>query len=246
MSDSRPQTGARHEAQYDAFAAEYAAASATSPYNALYDRPAVLALAGDVAGLRVLEVGAAAGHLTEALADRGASVLATDLSTALLELARRRVGDRAEYRVADAALPYDFVPDASVDLVVASLVMHYLRAWGPTLREFHRVLAPGGRLVMSTHHPTMDWLSTPRRESYFATRAITEQWKFGDRLRPVTFYRRPLRAIFGALREAGFVVDVLEEPMPVEECRTHDPKAYERLTTSPRFLYLVASRPPAS
>lgn len=233
--------------QYDAFAEDYAAAAASSAYNALYDRPAILDLAGSVDGLRVLELGCAAGHLSAELAARGAHVTATDVSAGMIAAARRRFGDRVEFRVADAAQPLAIrsaigAADGSVDLVVASLLMHYLRDWGPTLRELRRVLVPGGRFVMSVHHPTMDWLATGR-PNYFATRSITELWKFGGRERPVTYYRRPLHAVFAAVREAGFDVLDLAEPMPVERCRTADPKAWERITTRPRFLYLVAASP---
>jgi hypothetical protein len=42
---------------YDSFAEAYSAFSDVSPYNAYYERPAMLALAGDVAGHRILDVG---------------------------------------------------------------------------------------------------------------------------------------------------------------------------------------------
>ena len=58
--------------------------------NAAYDRPAILRLAGDVAGRRVLELGCAGGVLTQQLADRGAAVLALDREPRMAALARQR------------------------------------------------------------------------------------------------------------------------------------------------------------
>lgn len=232
--------------QYDAFSRDYADAAATSTHNALYDRPNVLALAGDVAGLRVLEVGCAAGYLTKELVAGGAEVVAIDVSEGLIALARERFGELAEFHVADVTQPLRFLPDESFDLVVASLVMHYLKDWGQTLGEFRRVLRPDGRFVMSTHHPTMDWL-THDRPNYFETRLLQEEWHVGDtgRTMPVEFYRRPLSAVFGALHAAGFVVEQLQEPLPSPAIEKQDPKTYAVMSANPTFLYLATRRPTA-
>lgn len=65
--------------QYDAFAAEFEAHARDSPYNAYYDRPAVLKLLGDVRGRRVLDAGCGPGFYAEELVRRGADVVAFDL-----------------------------------------------------------------------------------------------------------------------------------------------------------------------
>ena len=58
---------------YDSFAEAYTASNETNLLNAYYERPAMLALAGDVAGGRILDAGCGAGPLFAALRDRGAS-----------------------------------------------------------------------------------------------------------------------------------------------------------------------------
>ncbi|AOS65278.1 GrpB family protein [Actinoalloteichus hymeniacidonis] len=225
---------------YDEFAERYADHSATNPFQKLYDRPAILNLAGEVAGLRVLDAGCAAGYLAAELARRGARVTGIDASEQLLAIARERnsVDDSVVYRHADLAEPLEFLADDSVDLITASLVLHYLRDWAPTLAEFRRVLRPGGAVVLSVHHPEdWHWFEGTR---YFETELLTDEWSMGDAGTPqrVQFYRRPLSATFAAVRAAGFTVDELAEPQPLPECETTDPGAFAMLTGGPRFLYL--------
>ncbi len=90
----------------------------------------------------------------------------------MLELARLRLGADADLRVADLASPLPF-PDCSFDDVVASLVLHCLKDWGPTLAELRRVLTAEGRLIVSVDHPFAIYLTqrlAGGKTSYFETR----------------------------------------------------------------------------
>jgi Methyltransferase domain len=98
------------ESIYRDHAEAYARFSERRAPNARYDRPAILRLAGDVAGKRVLELGCAGGLLTAQLADRGADVLAVDREPQLVALARRRLGGHARIEVGDLERPLEFVP----------------------------------------------------------------------------------------------------------------------------------------
>jgi 2-polyprenyl-3-methyl-5-hydroxy-6-metoxy-1,4-benzoquinol methylase len=60
--------------QYQGHAEAYARHAAVSPYNAGIDRPTVLALLGDVDGLRILDAGCGPGLYAQALTTRGAQV----------------------------------------------------------------------------------------------------------------------------------------------------------------------------
>jgi SAM-dependent methyltransferase len=219
---------------YDPFAEAYAADNETNAFNALYERPAMLALLGEVRGKRVLDAGCGAGALAQALVERGATVSGFEISPRMAALARRRLDGRAAIEEADLGQPLRYA-DGAFDLVAASLVLHYLEDWGPPLRELHRVLVPGGRLAISTHHPTMDWPQSGG--GYFATRQLTEIWHKGAASATVSFWRRPLTAMVAAFRAADFTLEDLVEPMPLPECAERFPEAYVTLTTAPRFIF---------
>jgi ubiquinone/menaquinone biosynthesis C-methylase UbiE len=59
-------------ADYDGFAVAYATENESNLFNAYYERPAMLALAGEVSGRRILDVGCGSGPLSAALHARGA------------------------------------------------------------------------------------------------------------------------------------------------------------------------------
>ena len=142
---------------YDQMADGYPQHAGDSPYNAHDDRPAVLEALGPVLGRRVLDAGCGPGLRVVALLAAGADVIGLDASPVMVDLARRRVGTHAQIDLGElgAALPY---ADQSFDLAVCALTIHDVKDRPAAFAELHRVLRPGGALVVSTHHPTSDWL----------------------------------------------------------------------------------------
>ncbi|WUH93795.1 class I SAM-dependent methyltransferase [Streptomyces sp. NBC_00433] len=212
---------------YDSFAEAYSAENESSLINAYYERPAMLDLAGDVAGRRILDAGCGAGPLSAALRDRGAAVTGFDSSAGMLELARRRLGDGAALHLADLGGPLPF-PDAAFDDVVASLVLHYLEDWTAPLAELRRVLAPGGRLIVSVEHPAVGLVSPAPGGDYFATCSYSEEWTLGGHTALMTFWRRPLHAMTDAFTAAGFRINVISEPPPSPDARELFPDAFAK------------------
>ncbi|WP_432154019.1 class I SAM-dependent methyltransferase [Streptomyces tricolor] len=228
---------------YDRFAEAYSADTENNLVNAYYARPAMLALAGDVTGRRILDAGCGSGPLSAALRDRGAVVTGVDASAGMLALARRRLGDDADLHLADLndRLPF---ADGAFDDVVASLVLHYLEDWGPALAELRRVLRPGGRLIASVDHPFVAYALQEPRPDYFATTSYAFDWTFDGQSVPMKFWRRPLHAMTDAFTAAGFRLSALSEPQPDPAARDLFPEEFHDLSTRTCFLFFVVEVPP--
>ncbi len=101
------------------------------------------------AGDRALDLGCGEGTFTSELARAGAdSVTGADVAEAALVRARRSHPDAEFIRVPfDAALPFT---DGAFTLVWASEVLEHVADTARFLSEIRRVLAPGGRLLLTT------------------------------------------------------------------------------------------------
>lgn len=227
------------EPQYEAFADAFADHAADGFYNAHYDRPACLALLGDVAGRHVLDVGCGPGLYAAELGARGARVTAFDNSPRMVELTRSRA-PQADVHVHDAADPLTWLPDDSVDLALWALGVEYVDDRMAALRELHRVLRPDGALVLSRLHPTGDWLR--HGGSYFEARVIEEVWSAGWAVR---YWLAPLERTCEELHQAGFLIERLLEPRPTRSAEAVDPDDFARLGREPRGFLMVRAVPRA-
>ena len=102
----------------------------------------------------VLEVGSGSGGPAVYIARaRGCRLTGVDINEhgvrnaeALAE--RHGVADRVAFRAVDASRPLPF-DEASFDAVVSNDAMCHIRARGEALRDWHRVLRPGGRALFT-------------------------------------------------------------------------------------------------
>ena len=221
------------EAMYEPFADAYAKHAEHSPYNAYYDRPAVLALLGDIRDKTVLDVACGPGLYAEELLKRGARVVGFDQSPSMIELAADRVGSQAELRVHDLGQPLDWLDDAVFDLIIVALAINYVDDRVAALQELRRVVRPTGALVISTTHPTSDWLRLGG--SYFSIERVDESLRPSCDW-PVSAWRRPLTVVSEEFRAAGWLIERLLEPHPAPEMAELYPEDFERLEHAPAFI----------
>lgn len=112
----------------------------------------------------VADIACGPGFVLEGIASKGLTPIGLDGSVDMLRVARARVGSRVPLIQGDARhLPF---PDESLNLLVSTGLLEYLPDPVEVLREFHRVLVPGGTAIVS---------STNRRSPAFALGPI-EDW----------------------------------------------------------------------
>ena len=143
----------------------------------------------------MLDVGCGTGALLHPLSQRypGARLTGVDPVPEMLEVARRRLPHEVDLRVGWAeSLPFEH---EQFDVVVSCNAFHYFRDPVAALREMRRILAPGGRLVIT------DWC-----DDYLACRVCDLYLRLFNRAH-VKVYSQP--DCLHLLLEAGFrAVDV--------------------------------------
>jgi SAM-dependent methyltransferase len=140
-------------------------------------------------GAWLIDIGCGAGRASRWMADRGLSVLSIDISLEMLRRTRQ-VRPDAYTALADMrALP---VNDASFDGLTAFFsLLHIPKAEVPgVLREFHRVLKPGGTLLLSMRQGAVDEVGSTK-------------WAVGLTMHFTDYLPRELEEL---LAGAGFVV----------------------------------------
>jgi SAM-dependent methyltransferase len=162
----------------------------------------------------VCDMGCGPGHVAAYLAARGADVIGVDLSSAMIAVARRH-NPGLRFEQGNMLDLVDVDGGAWGAVVALYSVIHIERSHVPAaLAEFHRVLAPGGLLVIAVHGGTGEI-----RHDSFMDHAVPFTGTF--------FELYELRTMTEA---AGFVIErAVERPPYPQEAQT------------PR-LYIVATR----
>ncbi|UCH33011.1 MAG: class I SAM-dependent methyltransferase [Armatimonadota bacterium] len=214
-------------------------------YRDLYNNPAFFEFVGDLAGRMVLDAGCGEGYNTRLLARQGATMTGADISTKMIELARAEeqrepLGIRYEAAsISDLSL----FADATFDAVVSTMALMDCADYEGTIREFQRVLRPGGLLAFNVCHPCFtyairDWdydekgdVVGIRLGAYFQRGSHVERWRFGaapdsEDADPFTviYFHRTLAEFFNPFCAAGFSIEAVAEPQPTEEACQADPR----------------------
>lgn len=126
-------------------------------------------------GESLLDVGCGTGELIALVHDRYRRIVGADVSPKALAEAAARSLPRSSWMVVDASKPLPFASQSFTSLVSLS-TLQYVFDPEAFLREAHRVLAPGGSLLVET--PNVAYL--PQRLRLLAGRPIrTSFWRHG-------------------------------------------------------------------
>ncbi|MBI1278866.1 MAG: methyltransferase domain-containing protein [Anaerolineaceae bacterium] len=191
------------------------------------------------AGETVLDIACGNGQFSRRLLELGASVVASDFSTKLIELAKGRTTEHIErirYHVVDATDEAQLLALAGADqqrfdAAVCNNALMDMPVIEPLFRAVAKLLKPNGRFVFSIMHPCFnglaismspelpDYAQTPTysvKISRYLSWEATKGTAIREQPREQYYWHRPLHVLLNAAFENGLVMDRLEEPKLVE------------------------------
>ena len=208
-------------ARYDGVAETYAAGA--DDYSVPATR-CLLELAGQVDGLRVLDVACGHGLIARDMARRGAQVVGVDVASRLLQRAealeaRRPLG--ISYLHADATLP-GLLAGEFFDVIVCNFGLSDIDNLDDLCINVARLLAPGGRFVFSILHPCFPGVTDVSGSWPTMGRYYDEGWWRADGelsalRREVGANHRMVSTYLNAVTVNGLALDAMAEPEPDEQ-----------------------------
>ena len=231
--------GPQMKSSYDDAAREFDTLASKSAWNAYADRPAVLSMLPDLAGLKVLDAGCGSGLYCGPLLERGAVLSAFDASVHMVNLARSKHLQGVDFKVHSMETISEHYGQSSFDLVLSTLVLSHIRDPNSVFAQVFTVLKPGGILLFSVVHPFRAFDEYGQR--YFEH----EQYDavFPNVGATIPAFRRPLEDYVRPLLQLGFTLLDFVETKPIEECESAHPRSYERMLSRPTMLIAKWRKP---
>lgn len=139
----------------------------------------------------MLDVGAGTGNLTAHLLAHPGRVVACDLSPGMLAILPGRLG--AAGRLGTLALNGTDLrpqPDQSVDLVAAYSVLHHVPDYLTFVRDFARVVRPGGVILIEHEKAPAYWEMNDELRRFFAEAVVWPPKRWTRFVDPASYWRR--------------------------------------------------------
>jgi SAM-dependent methyltransferase len=194
----------------------------------------IIRLLGDINGKRICDLACGEGYLSRMMAKRGGMVTAVDISSALLQQAKKNSPGLSINFLLDDAQTLHSVADKSFDVVICNMALMDIPAIVPVFQAVNRILKSTGQFIIALLHPCFETpFSVPETitevdeaGNYIACRVLHYNqegfWQSGGQgLRgKVGAYHRKLSTYLNQLIQTGFAIEAVAEPMLPETAAT--------------------------
>jgi ubiquinone/menaquinone biosynthesis C-methylase UbiE len=221
--------------------------------------PGAVRLLAAKPGEKVLDIACGQGVLCRLLARQGVETTGIDAATDLIRIARDRNAQlpaevkKPTYQTADVR-DLSFLPEDQFNAAACLLAIQNINPIAPVFRSVARTLKPRGSLVIVMMHPcfrgpresSWGWddknmVQYRRIDRYLLPRKIPIVTHPGKGKEYTWTFHKPIEAYVKALRNAGLLVDALEE-WPSHKTSTSGPRAPAENTARKEIPMFLAMR----
>ncbi len=217
--------------------------------------PTINALLPYLNGKRILDAGCGQGYLAHTMHKKGASVIGVDAAENLITIAKKRYteSDSLTFSLHDLKKPLNYF-GGYFDGVVANMVLMDFDPIDTTMREFGRITKNGGFFIFSILHPffisgevrkNIPELLQGKPPHYELSRyasPFAKKWRIHTTSHDTDMYHRPLGYYAHALRNAGFCITDIREPVLSADVVKKNKISEKLLTEIPMFLVVRAEK----
>lgn len=188
----------------------------------LYHDPFFFSLIPNLETKSILDIGCGNGYMLKTLREKcnDCVLTGTDLSS-MIRSSKNKEKDLSIRFVPAVChkLPFE---DNSFDVVISSLMFHWVDHLKKICTEIYRVLKPGGNFISSNIHPNTfhvgKWInSNTKNPKYVLNKDISKPQQFEVYLNrtvgPLTYYMRPVRTYSRIFKETNFINLLSYEPL---------------------------------
>jgi|TARA_Y100000310_G_C20480596_1_gene714485 SAM-dependent methyltransferase len=208
-------------------------------YNELLEMPTTLGLLGNVKNKKILDFGCGTGIYAKILTRKGAKLKGFDISKGMLNIAKKE-NPKLNFKLGSG---YNIPFKEKFDIVVASLVVHYLKDWNKMFREVSKVLKKGGYFIFSTGNPVVEARKnkTGKRkvnilDNYFNEGKIYITWEDnkGKEMK-IPFYHKTYETIIKVIIKNNFEIVDYKDCFPIKKAKKLFPEDYTEYSKKPIF-----------
>lgn len=219
-------------------------------YNEVVEMPEVKRAMPEIKGKAVLDIGCGMGNLIQYILDyEPQRVVGIDQSDKMISECRKHFNtEQVDFHCTNFM---DFKCEETFDVIVSSLVLHYIEDFNLCCRKISELLYKDGTLLFTMEHPIQTATMDPevkkedsdgvylRMEHYFDETSRTSYWLDQN----VKKYHHTIGTIFNSLIQRGLEIQYVKDLGQSEEVFQYfDEKRINKLKQFPPFLMVKAKK----
>lgn len=219
-------------------------------YNEIVEMPEMKRLMPNLLGMTILDIGCGMGNLiTYMLTHDPNHIIGVEKSKNMIDESHEKFKDKPVTLYHEDFMT--FTIEGTVDLIVSSLVFHYIEDFKKCCQKLNRLLKSSGTLLFTMEHPIQTATTDPevkkedengvylRMENYFDESIRSANWIGKD----VFKYHHTIETIFNSLINSGFEIEYVKDLGQSEEVfKYYDEERINKLKQFPPFILIKAKK----